>query len=503
MKPINVQSLLQAKDSLDENGFGRFLDHYGIEVREAEIRDLGILLETLFEVGCNIGLLSKFYVGYKIPQISKEFDLLRFGTKSIINIELKNNGSEERIKKQLIRNKYYLNFIGKKIFAFTFVSLSKKLYFLDGKGDLVEIGVAGLVELLTKQGVDESAVPDAMFNPSDYLVSPFNSTERFLAGEYFLTHQQEEVRVNIIEGLKSNGPARFFSIVGGAGTGKTLLIYDIARSLIGENKKPLIVHCGQLNGGQRDLATNGWTITAIRNYNKYSFVDYDLVIVDEAQRIYTGQLDAIVASAKKAGRSCIFSHDKLQTLANWEKKNDISSRIVSIKNVVQYTLSEKIRTNKEIAAFIKMLFDKTRTLPISSKENIEINYFNEIEDARSYLASLDGSGWEILRFTPSQYRKEHHEKYSEEFNRTAHEVIGQEFDGVVVAIDGFFSYSESGELVYMGDAYYDPPKMLFQNLTRCRKKLNLVIIRNEEVLDRCISILGNGELATTKTPRRT
>lgn len=363
---------------------------------------------------------------------------------------------------------------------------------MDNEGELVEISVARLVELLTKQDVAESAVPDAMFNPSDYLVSPFNSTNKFVAGEYFLTHQQEEVKAKIIKDLKSIGPARFFSITGGAGTGKTLLIYDIARCLIGENKKPLIIHCGQLNGGQRELVKNGWAITAIKNYDKYDFADCDLVIVDEAQRIYTKQLDAIVASAKQGRCSCIFSHDKLQTLANWEKRNDVSSKIASIKNVTQYALSEKIRTNKEIATFIKMLFDKTRTLPISSRENIEINYFNSIEDAKSYLASLDKFLWEILRFTPSQYKKEHHEKYSEELNRTAHEVIGQEFDGVAVAIDRFFSYSESGELIYKGGTYYDPPKMLFQNLTRSRKKLNLVIIRNEVVLERCISILGSG-----------
>ena len=32
-----------------------------------------------------------------------------------------------------------------------------------------------------------------MFNPSNYLVSPFNSTEKFIAGKYFLTVQQESI----------------------------------------------------------------------------------------------------------------------------------------------------------------------------------------------------------------------------------------------------------------------------------------------------------------------
>jgi len=136
-----------------------------------------------------------------------------------------------------------------------------------------------------------------------------------------------------------------------------------------------------------------------------------------------------------------------------------------------------------------MLFNSKESVPISTNGNIEINYFNTSEDAKSYIDALDESKWEILRFTPSQYKKEHHEKYSEESNRTSHQVIGQEFDGVAVTIDKFFSYADNGDLIYTGSAYYDPPKMLFQNITRSRKKLNVIIIGNEELLNRCIAIL--------------
>jgi len=52
-----------------------------------------------------------------------------------------------------------------------------------------------------------------------------------------------------------------------------------------------------------------------------------------------------------------------------------------------------------------------------------------------------------------------------------------------------FSYAEDGKLVYNGGAYYHPVKMLFQNITRARKRLNVVIIDNEVLLNRCISIL--------------
>lgn len=489
LKRLNIQSLLQANESLKENSFDAFLTHFGIEIKDAEIDDLKGLAKALSDIGCGTGALDRFHVGYKIPQIGKEFDLLRFGPEFIINIELKSNSSEEKIEKQLLRNKYYLSFIGRKVFSFTFVSGSQELYFLNDGEKLEKTQFTHLAELLVKQKIDDTDDPDGLFNPSDYLVSPFNSTKKFLAGEYFLTHQQEDVKNQIIDSIKSPTVAKFVSIIGSAGTGKTLLTYDMVKSLISSKRKPLIIHCGQLNDGHLELMKNGWEIISIRNYKTRDFANYDLVVVDEAQRIYPDQLDDIIEKATLAKCCCIFSHDKLQTLANWEEKRDVSAKIGSIKSIAQYKLSEKIRTNKEIAEFIKMLFSNKKSSPISSNGNIEINYFNTTEDAKNYLDALDEGKWEILRFTPSQYNNEHHEKYSEASNRTSHQIIGQEFEGVAVTIDRFFSYADNGDLIYKGKAYYDPSKMLFQNITRTRKKLNLVIIDNEELLNRCITIL--------------
>ena len=154
-----------------------------------------------------------------------------------------------------------------------------------------------------------------------------------------------------------------------------------------------------------------------------------------------------------------------------------------------HKLSEKIRTNKEIAAFVKMLFNNKRKLPLEGRDNIQINYFKSPEDAKFYLSGLDEPGWEVLRFTPSQYNKEHHEDYFCQDEKTSHQVIGQEFDGVVITLDRYFSYDDDGKLCYTGRAYYHPVMMLFQNITRARKNLNLVIVDNEELLNRCVSIL--------------
>lgn len=489
MKPLNIKSLLQAKDSLKEDEFKDFLNFYGIDVREAEIKDLKALIDTLTGIGCGLRALDKFYVGYKIPQIGKEFDLLRFGENFILNIELKSSATEDKIKKQLFRNRYYLGFIGRDVYAFTYVFESKKLYSLDGGGNLKEIALENLRDCLNVQKLKNDKNPDALFDPSDYLVSPFNSTDKFLSGRFFLTHQQEEIKEKVISAIEASEQGVFISIAGSAGTGKTLLTFDIAKDFIRRGEKPLIIHCGQLNAGHLRLQEAGWCITRVKDQKNYDFDDYDLIIIDEAQRIYQNQLEGIIIKSRASKCSCIFSHDKLQTLAKWEDARDNSAKIAAIENIIEYRLSEKIRTNKEIAAFIKMLFNNKKSVSLSNDGNIEINYFNNNDDAKNYVDGLDKNAWEVLRFTPSLYNKEHHENYSEISHKTSHQVIGQEFDGVAVIIDRFFSYAENGDLVYTGGTYYASAKMLFQNITRARKKLNLVIIGNDKLLNRCLGIL--------------
>lgn len=130
--------------------------------------------------------------------------------------------------------------------------------------------------------------------------------------------------------------------------------------------------------------------------------------------------------------------------------------------IVTYKLTEKIRTNKEIALFMKALFYSKNTIKQLSKDSIQLNYFNNIEDAKNYLGALDNQEWEILRFTPSQHYNEHHEKYSNFSHKTSHKIIGQEFESVVITIDNFFYYDENGELRYRGSTYYDAAKMLFK-----------------------------------------
>lgn len=175
-------------------------------------------------------------------------------------------------------------------------------------------------------------------------------------------------------------------------------------------------------------------------------------------------------------------------MASKEERADIAAEITNSCGTNTYSLSEKIRSNKEIANFIECVFDNKKNSQVLRDGNIQIRYFENAEDAGNFLSFLDDKKWQTLRFTPSQYDNEFHRQYYRADCMTSHEVIGQEFDNVSVAIDQHFTYDIDGKLAHKGYAFYLSRKMLFQNMTRARKRLLVVIIKNEELLQRCMSI---------------
>ena len=342
---------------------------------------------------------------------------------------------------------------------------------------------------MTSQNLIKLDNPDILFNPSDYLVSPFNSTAKFIASQYFLTGQQEDIKNQIITNITSSSSS-IISLTGSAGTGKTLLTYDIVKSLK-ESKRIIVVHCGQLNEGHNLLIDSGWNIVPIKNFKNCDLTNFDLVVVDETQRIKLHQFNKLVADSASKNTHCIFSYDRQQTLSSSEKYMNIENKINAITNVYTYKLSDKIRTNKEIANFIKVLFDNKRNnIPVSNCGNIDFDYFTDSSNVKNYISLISSEGWEVLRLTPSRFNSEHHESYSQLFSKNSYRVIGQEFDNVAVVIDEYFSYGPNGLLTYNSKTYYDSVKVLFQNITRTRKKLKLIIIGNKQILNRCLSVMS-------------
>lgn len=467
-----------------------------MSIKPSEFADITALVEGIKSATRKRIIFSNYYIGFTIKQIGKEFDLLRFGENYHINIELKRTSTKEKIQKQLIKNKHYLNSLKADTFNFTYVSSENKLYYLKEDNSLSESDFKFLVDKIAHQDVLEFADLNMLFDPTNYLVSPFNSTKSFIDHKYFLTQQQEYVKGQFSK-LYSSSQSKLFTIKGSAGTGKTLLVYDIAKQYINAGKKVSLIHCGNLNSGHRKLIHDySWNIRPIKSYEALLLEQSDLIIVDESQRIRKDQLEEIIEYAKNNQVTCIFSLDPRQCLKKEEIKNKIHEYLYQIVDE-QFDLTKKIRTNPEISAFIKNLFSRSDRTSQQKYNNIEIHYFSYIDEVKSFVTALNLKGWTSINYTPARYSTSSISRMLVHTEETAHTVIGQEFDNVIAVIGDSFYYNSDGKLVGDRDAYYPPTRMLYQILTRTRKKLCLVIVDNEEILKECLELLEDSTPVTT------
>jgi len=175
-----------------------------------------------------------------------------------------------------------------------------------------------------------------------------------------------------------------------------------------------------------------------------------------------------------------------------EINSDIPECIKENASPKYFKLTEKIRTNKEIASFIKNLVNLSKVNDNIRYSNIDIQYFSNNRDAVEYMNILKEKDWKIINYTPSKYTYFPYDEYYFSGNDNTHKVIGQEFDNIVAVIDKHFYYKEDKTLStkgYSSTPLYHPSKMLFQILTRTRNKLTIIIINNEEILKVCMDIL--------------
>lgn len=447
-------------------------------------------------------ILDGYYVGFSIPQIANEFDLLRFGSEYIVNIELKSQLPEnckfEIIRTQMKKQHYYLKFLEKDIKQFTYIE-NDGFYSYNAYNDNVDsVEVQTVVNFLINQSVDFDIDPEKLFKPSNYLVSPFNKVERFIFGEYFLTTDQAKKKKEILESISKN-EYLFFSISADAGTGKTLLTYDIAKTYQQEGKSVLILHCATLNVGQLELNKNyNWNIKSVsvlRTTELDQVIESpDLIIVDESHRIRKYQLDALVKYAAEKQITILFSYDTKQYLKDNETRN-IHEYLM--ENYPQNTsqlrkLTTKIRTNKKMASFIHNMMTIGSSKDNLDYESITIDYFSSAYDAKNYLNYLDFSGeWKAITFTPSQYLAEPVDSLSYLCEEKAHGVIGQEFERVVFAMDSNFRYRDNR--LTGRTNYYSLKGMLYQIVTRTVNELKIIVINNPELYEKLIFIKHMGK----------
>lgn len=485
--------------------------HHAAEMRAAkqvpvhEIESLRALADHLADCNVSVEAMDGFFVGYSIPQIGKEFDLLKFCEEGCLNIELKSQSVPlQQIRSQLRRSRHYLAHLGQPMELFTFVADTGQCFRLSDKDILTPVQISDLAEAVLRFRGEHLTEIDGLFKPSEYIVSPAGTPEKFLAREYFLTQAQDMIRKDLLEGLKQVSGHAFFSLTGKPGTGKTLLLYDVGRTLA-ERAQTAILHWGTLSEGHQlinaaeiGLTILPWDVLEDRNEPESgeggrtdALAAYSYILVDESHRLRPAQFHALCQAARVRHQCVIFCLDPEQVLTSADRKNNIAGLIAALPLSGAFTLSERLRGNRELSAFIQQVRDLENRPPAHMDyRNVDLGYAANTGEAEQQLAYYRNLGYVFINY----YRNAHNSSNpfaAFEGGYDIYHVIGQEFDRVVMLLDDSFYYDADGKLE--GVPRPDPdllyPNVFYHGMTRVQEKLALIVLDNEPLFDRISEIL--------------
>lgn len=493
IKPVNLFRVSRIRDERLFNIVEKHeaSDHDNHRIRIHEIDSLRVLTDALAGQGITVRDTDGFYLGFVIPLIGKEFDLLKVTGKYCLNIELKSQDvGEEQILAQLRKNRHYLTLLGRELKLFTVVTDTLTCYRLSDDGELEHADIREVAKAVRKCSTAYHGRIDKLFRASEYLISPAEDPEKFLQGKYFLTPAQDQVKSEFLKDMAAASYCAYFRISGKPGTGKTLLMYDLAKQL-SEGGKTLII-CGE-EPSEGLLAISG----AIENLDFIYIGEvaspeqlgiYDFVLVDEALRIDPASFDIICSAAGTYEQACIFCTDPAAVLTEPEQQNNIDGRISSLGLSGDYELSERLRVNMQIQAFIHKLrhlgFEPDRNYEY---EQISLNYANDADEAREIIKYYKDRGYVFIN--AHRYPGDPYADIEDVFE--CRHVVGREYGNVVMLMDSSFHYDEEGYL--RGIPEPDPvnpyPNIFDPHMTRVRDRLALVIADAPELFSDIISII--------------
>ena len=496
MKAINIYTYSRIQEDMATE-FENILSKRSkkLKVKLQEFDAIRSLVNMLLGIGVEIKDFENFFLSFTIEQIGKEFDLIKLDKDNLVlNIELKSEEvGVEAIQNQLEKNRYYLKHLAPDVRLYTFVETGKELYKYTSKG-LQLVGVEDLKDTmqLFQESLGENL--ESLFQANSYLISPLNSYQKFMYGDYFLTNQQHDLKKKIVDLILLNDKEYVLGITGKAGTGKTLLLYDIIKEIAERGENCCLIHSGILCDGHRILSAKWENVIifsakelngdGVENLKRYQFI-----FVDESQRIYSSTFEKIIKEVISESKTVIFAYDYAQSLSITEEERNIPAKLQKIDGFVEYTLSDKIRTSKEIASFTRTMMNlNNRARGYMDYSDIDVLFANNTEEAKRLINLYDEKGYIFISYTQSMYNRNSIDLYPSNYD--THHVIGQEYDKVMIMMDKNFRYDKERRI--QGKEHPNPDllfyKLLYQGISRAREKLCVLIVENYKLFSDILNI---------------
>lgn len=424
-----------------------------LKVRAWEINSMRALVDQLEKYMPEVYRLRLFY-SFQILRLGKEFDLLQVKENQIVNIELKSGAvSEDAIRRQLIQNRYYLAILGRPVRSYTYISSQNRLVRLTNHDHIVEAEWEQLCAELQEKSADFSGNLEDLFQAEWYLISPLTQPERFLKKEYFLTAQQKDIERQILKSIRIKRGG-YYHFSGLPGTGKTLLLYDIAMKLSGR-QMVCIIHCGASGQEWKRLHERLRRIVWVSDSQitaEMRLDEYETVLVDEAHLLDKETLENIVEAAGK--RPVIFTSDCEDQLSPEEVDQSVKLGIAKLPEIQTFRLTNRIRTNEEISSFVQNMmhipdYKSGRRFP-----HVTVFYANDDQEAANLIQDAKKQGYQHLLES---------------------EVAEKAYDSVAIILDGNYFYDSKKYL----RSKKRTVRNLFHQLNSAKEKLMLIVKDNE------------------------
>src|SRR5699024_7476017 len=184
----------------------------------------------------------------------------------------------------------------------------------------------------------------------------------------------------------------------------------------------------------------------------------------------------------------VFAVDHKQVLHPTEKRVNIEKRLKTMPEVDYFKLKYRIRTDRAMSSFIrKFLHLKSRKVQPYDYDKIQIVYFEDKDRAVEYMNyKCIEENYVSIELTEYRTKMAGRKVRNHACNHSlgTHDVIGREYDNVLVLLDEYFEYcKEDARLDSTFPDYYPyiEDKQVFQALTRVKNQLLLVILNNPEL----------------------
>lgn len=390
-------------------------------------------IESLLKISQEINSKNGFNVSYNIERLDKEFDLIKYGNDTLVNIELKLSSRDisQCENNYKILKKYYNKEI---IHVFCYEENKNKLLKYND-----ELKVFDEVSFKELNNILDIIVKPRIININFNVSSVYINPDYYLKNNYSLSSGQQTTKDKII-----NSSEKMILVSGRAGTGKTLLALDLYNYYINSNNTVIYLAPFKVNNLVSSELKKRVKMTTVKSFLEFACEDkYDIAIIDEAQRLKKEDIKGLNKKIK----------DKIIMLGDINQAIDYEQGFkeeYEKKNCVKFNIKQIIRTDDTFDYFARKMLNKSTQgiknkkidlskIKIYMSDDVSIPSLSEytyLEPAQSiiYTSCLDKCEKRTCKLISDTCST----------NKTTYDVIGQEYSKVVIHFcEGYFINAEN------------------------------------------------------------